>query len=354
MAEITPIAGYGSYPITGVPENGMDNDADELTAIYQDIYNRLVYIKNIADLNTTKIANASTKIGVTFDDATLPVFTSDFLLNINKTIIQALETLDTYLSGVSQKFDNMATNIGGGVEESAPLTYSVPAYISTGDSHHVALESLATELHTANSVLAIAGALLATTVTRVDNIKDKISATADSAGTGLVYTSNNFLIDNMQVDEALSTLDVPTMANRRINERNFRETLYNWRDLNVISTDDHYFDSLYNDTKIDAVNSTATAYSFNNQSFGRDDISWTYYSVVKTVTSGTNTIKMKLDGYGTVTPYIAMHGIPGGTFTYVSAYDTWITVPAGVSLIVKIVGGIGARLYSYELLHKVV
>ena len=86
--------------------------------------------------------------------------------------------------------------------------------------------------------------------------------------------------------------------------------------------------------------------------FGRDDIVWNYFSNIVVIPAGTNQVKMIFRGEGTITPAVNFQGSYVSGFVEISSSDTWIAVPAGTQLVVKVTGSIAARLYNYMLLYK--
>jgi len=359
MSSIDPSPSYGAFPLTDFPEPGDDNDIDQLKTFIDDAFNRIVYIKEAQDADILKMTNSETQTGFDFSTADLPVWASGTVDLTGLTTKGSIEAINTYLSTLISVHTNIANNVGGGVTAASTPVYDTPKYLVDGDSHHTSLEKLDEQIYDTTTSLNTVSPTITENKNRIDNIVDKISDTADQAGTGLNYDSTNFVSNGDKIDAAIGKLDKPTMANRRVGERNFIQTLYNWRDISFgeaggSSPDAYFYDSLYNDNKINAANSTSLAYDNVDQSFGRSDITWKYFSEIQALPAGTNTIKMRWNGSGTVSPQINFQGSFVAGFVDITAQDTWTAIPAGTQLVVKFDGAVGAKLYDYTLLYKTV
>lgn len=357
MSTIDPTEDFPNYPILNFPDPNDIADIDELQTFITDIHNRLLFLKNLSNSNTTKLSNAETKIGLTFANSDLPTWVVGSQDFSNKTVKEAIEILNTYISSIDVIINNFKDNIGGNVEGSTPLAYASTNEIDPGDSHHSALEKVDNGVGEAkDSIITISPTIAANEIS-IANIINKISDTAGDAGVGLNFTSHNFLIDGDKVDAGMSKLDKPIMAIRRITEYNFIQSLFNWRDTAFGESggsipNNYYYDSLYNSSKINSENSTANSYDNVDQAFGRDDSSWVYYSEVSAIPAATNRIKIKWSGMGALSFSCNFQGNYAAEFEDLPTEDSWITIPTGTQLVVKIVGGSGARLYSYKILYK--
>lgn len=357
MSNITPVPSYPSYPVSGIPEPGQDIMAESVSAIYQDIYNRIAFIKAVTENETAYIDNIATKTGLDVSNDELPIFASNFILSTEKNFHQAFEAIDSYLDTASARVDNIDRNVGGECSGDGTNTYDTPKFVVEGDSHHACIEKLDDQLYSTNQALNAIAPVVIDNQSKIVNVANKISTIATTPGIGLSYTSENFIANGDMIDSAISKLDKPIMTNRRINHFNYVQNLLNWRDVVFGESGGatplaYHYDDLYNSSKINATYSTTNAYDNVNQSFSRSDSTWLYYSNIQAVPSGTNKVKIMYNGEGVVGAYATLSGNYTGTFTPLAIMDSWIDVPTGVQLIVKFYGNAGAKLYNYMILYK--
>jgi len=333
---ITPVSGYIDYPIIDVPINGESTDISKVVAILQDIYNRLVYLKDNIDTNVTDIT--AVEDSVTALTAALVISNNNIAVNV-------------------ATLAHLATNIGGGVENATPDNFDTPRYLTNGDTHRVCIEKLDEAIYTVDTALTALSPTVATNTSNIAKLVQKVSDDALDGAEGFEFTDANYLASGDKIDEALLKLDTPILANRRINNFNFIQTIKSWRDISFgeaggATPANYFYDSLYDNTKINATYSTDNCYNSVTQSFGRDDIGWNYFSNIQTIPSGINRVKLIFNGLGTVTPYINLQGSYSSGFLAMVTVDSWTEIITGTQMIVRFIGSAAARVYNYAILYK--
>lgn len=354
---LTPVAAFPSYPLTNIPKNKETANATILKDIYQDIHNRLQFLKNTTDDLTTKKVNAETKLGFNFDNSSLVTFTSGVLLSAPATVKNAVEILDTNSGVVSTTLVNLGTNLGGNVQDATPLVYTTPQIISDGDSHHVAIEKLDEQAKTNQTSISTISTTVTTHSGNITNISNKVGDSAELAGTGFLYSSTNFIANNDKLKVCVEKLDKPVFTLRRRSNHQYLYAVQNWRDTAFgesggVTPNNFHYDDLVNSTNINPTHSTVGAYDSIDQSFGLTSGVWTYVSNIKTIPSGLTKIKIKFNAVGSVTASANFQGDFVTSFVNIPNQDTYVTVTTGTQLVIKFTGAIGARLYDYMVLYK--
>lgn len=355
--ELTGVAGYGSFPVTLLPDNDTDDvDADEFFVLMQDVYNRLEFLKAASDTSVTHITNLETGTGLDKTVTTEPTYSSGNLLTTAQSLKEAVETLDTGILGNTTLATNINTNVGGSVSGSGPLTYATNNVISNGQTHHQAIEAFDVQVNTNNINATNAASVASTNSSNITNIANKVGDNATLPGAGFTYSSQVYLSAGDKLDTAVGKLDAPVGADRRILERIFEQTVLNWRDTSFgegggATPNNYLFETLENTTKLDLGNSSAVI-DLPRRQFGSANAAWTYVSNIVPIPGTTNEIKMKFQVTGTVTISVNFQGSLVSGFVTIPSEDTYVSVPTGTQLIIKIEGSAGSFLYNYAALYR--
>lgn len=331
---INPIPAYASYPITGIPVNNEPNSALVLQNIFQNIYDRVHYIKGVTDTLGGDISTVSGSV------LTLSGLVSALGASVN--------TANSYIT-------NMNNNVGGNIKNASKDAFSNNYYFLNVDTYKLCLEKLAVALKTLSDTLAATTPTVATNVTNIQSLVGKISEDALNGLQGFNFSGYPLLVSGENTEDSLKRISKILDTQKRVNDWNFFEGIRNWA-LTELVDPQYVYDSMIDESKIyyNALQPTSTVNSYDSlyQSFGHALTTWYLYSTLNTIAGTTNRIKLRMQSFGTVAAYASLGGISG---TYTSLVENnWVTIPAGTSLVLKVIGSPAAKIYNYALLYKTI
>lgn len=196
---ITGTAAYPAYP-TAIPANGDSFDANTVfKPVFQDLHNRIVYCKNGIDSLTSSLSTTNGNVSTL--SGTVALLQADV-----DALEIAVNTLELYVDNV---------------------TYSGTTYIVTNDNHRLALQKLDIALKTVADQVTTLISTVAGHTTTIASIGNKISTTYNDGVAGFNFTTQHYLTSGVNAEQSLILLDDGVYANRRINNENFLQGLYN-------------------------------------------------------------------------------------------------------------------------------
>lgn len=333
-----------------IPITGEVNSETLFTNWAQDTYDRLFYLKDQNTNHVNRFDNGAIKLGFTFDDATLPNFTGT-LINANKDIYNALIDALNFTQNDINSLNTINGRIGGDLLNNSPA-YATTNIATNGDSHHTVLEKFDVQV----SANATAIGSLGTTTTQneqdIDFLADRISSDPLNVTPNAFGTASPILVDDTFMLTAIGINATTAYANRRLELEMYELITQNWRDANSLAGSSYTFDTFFNNLKVDTGNSTASGYNLADRSFGRSDITWTMYSNNIVVPGTTNEVKFKYFGEGTIAVTATLSGDLTTGYVSISSEDSWISIPVGTALKIKITGNAGSKIYSYACLFR--
>jgi len=246
MKNYTPTSEFNEYPVS-IMKNGDDVNESTFDILFEDIHNRFKFLKDELDS----------------DDSS------------NDALIE-----------------NLNNNVGGGVTGEDEPVYEDTTIITSGDSHHVALEKLDGNLTTNNTNTAQNNLLIQSNLDKITYIVDKIDPAAANSSP-FTYLSNNFLVNETRIKHNLEEYDRLLLGIRRTGEfsyglafDSFVKTLINLGDDVFISG----YETFYDSSKYDNALTDATIDTKQRQASGSDK-----YIVWKKSTSGDDIVNVLFD-----------------------------------------------------------
>lgn len=348
----TPIADFSEvYPLTFFPTDQADLSKENLDVIFKDSYNRLQYLKEASTTQAQNVTNVSAIVGKDVTNNTLPSYGSTNVVANTQALVTAIGALDTNAGAVAAKLSNIGAGVGGGVLEGTLGNYSDTSIISNGDSHHVALGKLSEATSEAISSAEAAASQSTENGTLITNVANKVGAGASSSS-AFVFSSKQLITDGDTLKVIAEKFDKYVASSRRQNEYNVRTNMQNWADINSLSGA-YFYESFIDSTKINSGQSVGTLDTLS-QMFYNSGGTWTYISTIVSVPSTTNEVKIKYFSEGAISVFANLQGSPSVGFISIPSQDTFVSIPAGASLVIKITGSSSSKIFNLGLLYRTV
>lgn len=342
----TPTATYAAYPVS-LPAHGDVMNEAFFTTRYEDLYNRVRYTKDTLTTGIGRLDAGLIKLGITVADpadVTLPTYTSAYKLVGNLSHQSALVALDNELRSHNTKLNNLNTNIGSNVVNSAPPVYTSAVYLDQGDPLVTAIGKLDAATDTIDTAVSGFAADIAELSTDLTNIAAKVGTGADAA-TPFDYATNYFLTDAESLKLGVEKFDKIGLATRRQNDYNTSQWVQQWLLSGSSLTDKYvYGHETFIDLTKRHVNTTASIDLLEQKASGA---ATAYYLAATASTSSTH-LTARWYATGTIVVKFNLIGsFLDGDMTTVAAPDTvTAAASAGTDLVIKVELTGTAELYN--------
>ena len=344
-----------AFPLE-IIDNGEAADKETFNKVFRPLVDALQRLKIDTDEDIGVMSALQTKLGlpvIDSSDTALPTYGSGNVLSTGESHHSALQSLDSELLVQAGKFTNIDSNVGGSVvSPGSPVYTSGKVVITDGDSHHEAIEKL-------DDFAAATRTIANDAATDASSADDASTNIAAKLGTGAElapdfdWTHELLVSDGQTIKTIIDNVDRYIWANQRLADQSYARHVSEISD--GLSADFDFYDTLISSSKVDGA-TTAAIDTFLYQATGDG----TEVIYVKTLPATHSQVALIWDaeaGGGSVTFEANLIGsLSGGDFATVGSEKTFVSPGSGsgTTLVVKVtLTGTGAKLFNIGMFTKV-